>query len=226
MISKWSLLSSLVFLVNWESSSVFAQEPHPLQPVLQGLWVEDNVSGTETLEQRRFISVAESNLRDPGEVFRASYQANADTSSCLMAGALAGEAADFEILDQGETIDLSAFGRTRRVYMDFWLEPPQTFEPNGLGWSTARWAGDMLVIRTTHFLEGAIKSGERPLPFGGPIAQMVERYTLSEDATHMSLQVFRSDPKYYIAPINMRQEFIRSDRTISTIDCLPRVPTE
>ena len=211
MISKWSLLSSLVLLVNWESSSVFAQEPHPLQSVLQGLWVEDNVSGTETLEQRRFISVAESNLRDPGEVFRASYQANADTSSCLMAGALAGEAADFEIVDQGETIDLSAFGRTRRVYMDFWLDPPQTFEPNGLGWSTARWAGDMLVIRTTHFLEGAIKSGERPLPFGGPIAQMVERYTLSEDHNHLTVDINLIDPEYYTFSLNVLHSYVRAD---------------
>ena len=120
-----------------------------------------------------------------------------------MAGALAGEAADFEIVDQGETIDLSAFGRTRRVYMDFWLEPPQTFEPNGLGWSTARWAGDMLVIRTTHFLEGAIRSGERPLPFGGPIAQMVERYTLSEDYNHLTVDINLIDPEYYTFSLNV-----------------------
>ncbi len=211
MISKWSLLSSLVFLVNWESSSVFAQEPHPLQSTLQGLWVEDNASRTETLEQRRFISVAESNLRDPGEAFRASYQANADAGSCLMAGALAGEAADFEIVDRGETIDLSAFGRTRRVHMDFWLEPPVTFMPGRLGWSTARWAGDMLVIRTTHFSEGVFKSGERPLPFGGSIAQMVERYRLSEDHNHLTVDINLIDPKYYTFSLNVQHSYVRAD---------------
>ena len=220
MISKLSLLSSLVFLVNWESSSVFAQEPHPLQSVLQGLWVEDNVSRTVTPEQRRFISVAESNLRDPGEVFRALYQANADTSSCLMAGALAGEATGFEIVDGGETIDLSAFGRTRRVHMDFWLEPPQTFEPNRLGWSTARWAGNMLVIRTTHFLEGAIKPGERPLPFGGPIAQMVERYTLSEDHNHLTVDINLIDPEYYTFSLNVLHSYVRADDIDRDMACV------
>ena len=117
----WLLCTSLIVSLGSAVSAVFAQEPHPLQVAFEGLWTEDNETGAETEEQRLFISVAESNLRDPGDTFRASYrQETGPAASCPMSGALAGEPADIEIVDQGDGIDIISFGRTRHVYMDFW----------------------------------------------------------------------------------------------------------
>ena len=208
--------SCLIVLVS-AVSSAFAQEPYPLQASFQGSWTEDNETGAETENQRRFISTAESNLTAEGEAFRAAY--SGESGACPMAGSLAGRAADFEFIDRGDVIELVAFGRARRVHLDFFLEPPESFEPNSLGWSTARWVGDMLVIRTRGFTEGVIKPGERPLPFGGPISQIVERYTLSEDGNRLSVELNLVDPKYYSFSITVRHDYVRTDEVPRAEDC-------
>ena len=216
MTLKWALRCSLIVIVGAGGSS-FAQEAHPLQAAFQGPWTEDNESGDETMAQRRFISVAESNLSAAGEAFRAAYSDS--TGGCPMAGALAGQAADFEFIDRGSVVELAAFGRTRRIHMDFFQDPPESFVPNPLGWSTGRWAGDMLVIRTRGLSEGVIKRGERPLPFGGPVSQIVERYTLSEDGNRLSVELNMIDTKFYGFSINVRHNYVRTNNIAWTQEC-------
>ncbi len=218
---RWAAWVSLSLAVGSLGNTVSAQDTHPLQAALAGLWTEDNDTGAETEEQRLFSSVAESNLRDAGEAFRASYRREAESGAdCPMAGALAGRATDFEVVDNEDVLTITAFGRTRRMHMDYWLEPPDTFMPNPLGWSVGRWAGDMLVVRTTRFSEGAIRRGDRPLPFGGPIAQIIERYTLSKDENRLSVDINLNDPEYYSFTLNVRHNYVRVSDISQPEECV------
>lgn len=223
---RWALRISLIVLLSAVGGTAFAQESYPLRGMLEGLWEPRREDGSsETLLDLE----VEALLTAEAEDFRRRWAIEESDSTALCqrrsAAAHGGFGYTLEFLNKQGAIYMIGFEQIRRVYIDG-RERPDNFWPNKLGWSEGQWEGGTLVVRTNDFTEGTIDSGNRPLPFGGPDAEMIERYTLSEDATHLSLQVFRSDPKYYIAPINMRQEFIRSDRTISTIDCLPRVPTE
>ena len=200
------------------SASALAQDRHPLQARLAGQWKVSTMDGTESTELLQFLALAETNMMGAGENFRETYASGGDNalSTCRMAGALAGDPTDFSILDRGDVIDLTAFGRTRRVSMDFDLEPPDAYVPNELGWSVGRWVGDMLVIRTRHFSEGAIRLGEQPLPFGTPLAQLVERYTLSEDGNRLSLAINLNDPEYYLFSLRVRHEYVRTEGVLSS----------
>ena len=220
------LKSSVCFSLSVSVSSIgssLAQEPHPLQANLEGQWTVNHEDGSESIARQQFLALAETNLTAAGEGFRATYRSEADdpAASCPMAGALAGQPLDFEVLDRGDIIDIVAFGRTRHVYMDYELEPPETFIPNELGWSVGRWVGNMLVIRTTRFSEGTIKSGERPPPFGGPMAQMIERYTLSDDQNRLSVKINLNDPKYYLFSLRVRYDYVRADNILHGRDCIP-----
>ena len=221
MFEKCSILKCLLGVsVLLFQHSLFAQDAHPLQSELTGAWMQDSAAGVA--EQQQFLNGAEKNLSAAGEDYRASYgPGDTATATCSMAGALAGRAADIEILDRGDVLDLVAFGRTRRIYMDYELEPPESFVPNPLGWSVGRWAGDMLVIRTTRFSEGNISSGGRPLPFGGPIAQMVERYTLSDDHNGLTVDINLNDPKYYRFSLNVRHRYLRTETVSRSEACTP-----
>jgi hypothetical protein len=52
---------------------------------------------------------------------------------------------------------------------------------------------------------------------------MIERYTLSEGAGRLSVQVTLEDPTYYIYPMEFSFDFVRSDKTLHGIDCIPTV---
>ena len=202
------------------SASALAQDQHPLQARLTGQWKVSTGDGTEPTELLQFLALAETNMTGAGENFRMTYASDGDNalSRCRMAGSLAGDPADFSMLDRGDVIDLAAFGRTRHVYMDFDLEPPDAYVPDELGWSVGRWTGDMLVVRTRHFSGGAVRLGERPLPFGTPLAQVVERYTLSEDGNRLSLAINLNDPEYYLFSLRVRHEYVRTGGVLSSTE--------
>lgn len=214
-ILKYSVCLLLIASSDLVGNSL-AQAP-AFQARLGGQWtVNEGVERSEPVDRQPFFAVAESYLTATGESFRDEYE---PVASCPMAGTLADQSVDFEIIDQGDFIDIVAFGRMRRVYMDFELGPPQTFVPNPLGWSVGRWVGDMLMIKTTRFTEGVVRSGARPLPFGGPSAQMVERYTLSEDQSRLSVTVNLNDPKYYLYSVRVRHHYVRAENILLASDC-------
>ena len=217
--SYFAVLVSMSSFGSW----VVAQEAHSLGAKLEDLWTWDREGPfAETL----LDLVAEGLLTEEAEEFRRMWaiQEHDDSALCQRqsATAFAGSAGDFEILVREDTIYVLALEQVRRVYMDG-RGRPNDFWPNKLGWSEGHWEGNTLVVRTNDFTEGTIDSGNRPLPFGGPDSEMIERYTLSEDANHLSLRIEASDPKYYVAPIEIGFYFVRSDKTASTVDCLPSI---
>jgi len=211
---------SLIIALTLSLHSVEAQDRHPLQSELEGLWTYEGSGGpTETLLDRE----AEGILTEAAETYRSNWRIEEHDDEALCRArspaALAGSAPDFEIFDGGVSVHLIAFEQVRRVYMDG-RERPAGFWANKLGWSEGRWEGNTLVIRTTDLKEGSLPSPE-PLLFGGPEAEMIERYTLSEGASRLSVDVILEDPTYYIHPMEFGFEFVRSDKTLHGIDCIP-----
>ncbi len=221
-ILTWSAYLSLIVSAGLIDDSL--AQVNPLQTRLAGQWtVDENAERSDPIDRQPFFAVAESYLTAAGQSFRESYIGEADdpAASCPMVGALADRPVDFEITDRGNFVDIAAFGRMRRVYMNFELEPPETFIPNALGWSVGRWVDDMLVIKTTDFTEGAVRSGERTLPFGGPIAQIVERYTLNEDQNRLSIAINLNDPKFYRFSVRVRHHYVRAENILRSSNCVP-----
>lgn len=217
----WALCLWLTLTLAPNGSSVAAQEAHPLQAKLEGLWSRGN-SGppAETL----FELQAESILTAETEAYRRAYrfEEHDDEALCQLRSpaAFAGSAADFEILDRGHAIYIIVFEQVRRVYLDG-RGPPVGFWPNKLGWSGGHWDGNTLVVITTDLTQGAISNNVEPIPFGGPDAEMIERYTLSEDGTRLSVQINLQDPKYYTHPMEFHFDFARAEKTLHGADCIP-----
>ena len=199
-----------------------AQQPHPRQAELEGLWTHAGSGGpTETLLDRE----AEGILTEAAEAYRLGWRIDEHDDEALCRArspaAFAGSAPDFEIFDRGDALYIIAFEQVRRVYLDGRQRPPG-FWANKLGWSEGHWEGDTLVVTTTDFTEGSLPSPE-PLLFGGPDARMIERYALSGDTGRLSVRVTLDDPSYYIEPMAFDFQFVRSDKTLHGIDCIPTV---
>ena len=217
---RWCLCLLLIVALSPNGRSANAQEPHPLQMKLEGLWSrESGGAAPETLLDLQ----AEGILTAEAESYRRSYRFEEHDDEALCRprspAAFAGSAADFEIFDRKDAIYIIVFEQVRRVYLDG-RERPVSFWPNKVGWSDGYWDGNTLVVRTNDFTEGAIPSPE-PLVFGGPDAELIERYTLSEDASRLSVQLNLHDPKYYLYPMEFSFNFVRSETTLHGEVCIP-----
>ena len=213
-------LLSLTLSLSLNAASTVAQQSQR-QAALEGHWEWQRAGvPAETLLDLQ----AEGLLTAEAEAYRAAWNIELDDQSqCRRQSpaAFGGSAPNLEILNAGEIIYILAFDQIRRVYMDG-REKPIGFWPNKLGWSEGRWQGDTLVVTTTDLTLGTIDQGNRPLPFGGAEAEMVERFTLREGGTLLSVELDLSDPKYYISPLELRFDFARAeDRTLYAVDCVP-----
>ena len=229
---RWCLCLALVVVLTPKGSLVLAQESHPLQAKLEGLWSRGSLEGRISREWRRMLPEtlfelqAESLLTVETEYYRRAYrfEKHDDEALCQSRSpaAFVASAGDFEIFDRTDAIYIIVFEQVRRVYMDG-RERPAGFWPNKLGWSDGSWDGNTLVVRTTDFTVGSMSNNIEPIPFGGPDAEMIERYTLSDDGTRLSLQINLEDPKYYTHSMEFNFDFARTEKTLYSADCLPSV---
>ena len=215
------LLAVLSFSLH--ANFILAQDSPARQAMINGLW--EPVRGNAPSETLLDLE-AEGLLTADAEAYRRNWTIEENDAGALCqrrsAAAHGGSGSTLEFFSKEGAIYLISMQQVRRVYLDE-RDRPVGFWPNKLGWSEGRWEANSLVVLTTDFTLGTIDSGDRPLPFGGPDAEMIERFTLSEDATRLSVEVSRTDPKYYIAPIILHQDFVRSDDTVYPTDCIPSV---
>lgn len=96
--------------------------------------------------------------------------------------------------------------QARFVYMN--EEHPKDLELTWLGHSVGRWEGDTLVIHSTgynelsDFSDGVLHS---------PKLEIVERYRLIDNGTHMEGTYTYTDPDAYTAPYTVVRKFQRSE---------------
>ena len=221
MFSCWLLCTSLIASLSSFAGTALAQGSQSVRASFEGQWTGQRGRGpAETLLDFE----AEGLLTEEAEAYRAGWAIEDDDQALCRRqspASFAGSGRGIEIFVRRDIVYLIADEQMRRVNMDGRERPPG-FWPNELGWSEGEWEGNnTLVVRTTDFTAGTLDAGNRPFPFGSPAGELLERYTLSDDGSRLHLDYHIEDPMYYVAPINLRFDFVRSDETIATVDCLP-----
>ena len=105
--------------------------------------------------------------------------------------------ASFTFVPEGDTIVMARGGGSRVIHMGPDVAPPGT-EHSHLGYSTGRWEGDTLVVRTTHvnwpyFDRDGTPQSDRTV--------FVERFTMSADGSNLDHAMTATDPANFIEPI-------------------------
>ena len=201
-----------------------AQEPHPSQGQLHGVWhylelePEEGEGGFE-----EDVTIEDSVLTDAAKAYRAAFNPAEDDPlhSCRQVGMpnLTRVPFAMEIVDLGDRIYvLSALlGSTRRVYLAG--NGPEPDFPNQYGYSTGRWEGDTLVVTTSHISEQPF-IGTEGLPYSGdPEAHVIERYHLENDGRMLVNDITVIDPRYYKGGAQLQSVWEKSDRPIVIDDC-------
>lgn len=104
------------------------------------------------------------------------------------------------IMDHGDRVVTESveYNTTRTIYLDSATSPEPTFGPTG--YSTGRWAGDTLIVTTSH-IDWPYWS-EWGLPLSKQ-ATVLETYTASEDGTRLELSTTVIDPVMFNRPFTL-----------------------
>ena len=163
-------------------------------------------------------------LTDAGRAEFESFTPEKDpTLRCLMPGIPLGlvDPYPIEIVQQDHQILIlyEHFHQVRRIFMDG-REAPDDWLPSLIGYSTGRWEGETLVIRTTHMSPDNY-TWTSGLPFSGDEnAYVIERWSRDGDVLTFTGEVY--DPTNYEEPyvVNGRWDFA-PEGEIWEYECIP-----
>ena len=143
-------------------------------------------------------------LNDHGRELHAAYDPLADNmelAECRqgMPDAMF-DPVPLRIDDEGDriTMEVAEYNTRRTIYMDSATRPEPA--PSATGYSTGRWAGDTLVITTTHIDWPYWSEWGLPQSDQGTI---LERYTVSDDGNVLNYSVTIIDPLVYTRPFTV-----------------------
>lgn len=103
---------------------------------------------------------------------------------------------------------LSTYDQTRTIYLDGRPHPPANARHTWMGFSTGRWEGDMLIVKTTHLKQGWHRRNGLPM---SDRATMTEFWVRNGDImTHVSVT---RDPVYLTEPLVKSEEFALNPRS-------------
>ena len=126
----------------------------------------------------------------------------------------------FEILasDNRLTFLYEVDSEVRRIFLDG-RDVPEFFPGSGMGFSTARWEGQALVVDTTHLTPNIRDFRGEPVSAN---ARLEEVYTLSDDGQRLNAVVTLHDPENYERPPVRRRAWTRTpDKDIYPYECDP-----
>jgi len=111
------------------------------------------------------------------------------------------------------------FDDVRTVHMDGRSHPPADERSYG-GHSIGRWDGETLVVDSRNFADHR-SPYQNGVPSGAQ-KHVVERYTLSEDGTHVAVEFLLEDPQYLAEPLRHSRELVHSPQfELLSFDCDP-----
>jgi len=116
------------------------------------------------------------------------------------------------------TIIFEVGNETRRIYIGERQLPPEQRIPSRAGYSEGHWEGDVLVVRTTDFLDGQDHAAN---PFSEQ-ATIDERFSLDEDANGTKVLTYEAtitDPVYYTEPVKVERKYQPYDGLILPYYC-------
>ena len=201
---------ALMLTLEKEDGTVMSAEPVNPRGArasdLSGIWKGDGATGAEF--RRRLNSLA---LTDKGAAAKDSYDHYTDSpvASCMghpspwliTTGLYVNE---IELGDGVAVMRSEFFDAERTVFTDGREHPDgadRTLQGHSIGW----WEGDTLVVDTRLFADHRIGNG-----FGVPSGvqkHVVERYTLSEDGTRITVDILVEDPEYLAESLTGRMEW-------------------
>jgi len=118
----------------------------------------------------------------------------------------------------GDDIELRVqfFDRVRTIHMAPAAEPA-TAPPSDLGYSVGRWEDNTLVVETSridfpYFDRIGTRQSEN--------AQLIERFTLSDDQSRLGYHMTIVDPTVFTRPATMETTWIALGDDVSSYDCL------
>ena len=124
---------------------------------------------------------------------------------------------DFVERDTDILIRIEVFDVVRTVHMN--AEVDISSQPlSRLGYSEGRWEGNTLIVRTTRVNWPYFDSiGIIPM---SEAVEVTERFTLSDDETHLTYDLEVSDPETFTEPVAARWEFgWRPDMVVEPYEC-------
>jgi hypothetical protein len=143
-------------------------------------------------------------LNERGRELNAAYDPvadNAELSECRngMPDAMF-DPVPMHIVDLGDriTIEISEYNTRRTIYMDTATSPEPV--PSGTGYSTGRWAGETLIVTTTH-IDWPYWS-EWGLPQSDQ-ASLLERFSVSDGGNVLHLSLTVTDPVMFTRPFTV-----------------------
>ena len=166
-------------------------------------------------------------LTEKGAAAKAEYVALRDSPGLLCIGppspqiitSTVSYLSGIELRDDVVIIRSEFFDVERTVYMDG-RGHPENGERTNQGHSVGRWEDGALVVDTTLFADHRSANGTG-VPSGAQ-KHTVERYTLSEDGTRLTIDVFLEDPEYLAEPFEGRVEWsYRPDLQLYRYNCDP-----
>jgi hypothetical protein len=115
---------------------------------------------------------------------------------------------------------ISTYDQERVIYMDGRPHPDELHPHTWMGFSTGRWEGDRLIVRTTHIKQGWHRRNGIPM---SDRAELTEHFVLMDDVfTRISVL---HDPVYLTEPLVKSEEFVRNARGVQPLlyQCKPVV---
>jgi hypothetical protein len=201
------------------AATVAAPDVTPATASLAGRWLTDRLSVLD-FPAGSFDAFfrAQLSLTEKGAAAQAAFDAlspdnpeatcvGRPTPSALVSTGL--YLMEIDLTQQEETIVFRSewFNEVRTIYMDG-REHPDSGERFTAGHSIGRWEGETLVVDTANF-SGHRSPYQIGVPSGGQ-KHVVERYTLTEDGTHVDLEFVLEDPEYLASPMTHRRQLIHS----------------
>ncbi len=111
---------------------------------------------------------------------------------------------EIQLGDETILIRSEFFDSDRMIYMDG-REHPENGARTRQGHSIGRWEDDVLVVDTVQFEN--LRSGNGGGVPSGAQKHVVERYALSDDGTHIVIDIFLEDPEYLAEPFTATVEW-------------------
>jgi Family of unknown function (DUF6152) len=135
--------------------------------------------------------------------------ANDPTKSCVPKGMplLMEQPYPIEFVRSGDDIvlNLEEYDSVRTVHMNATPADAARAAPSPLGYSIGRWEGETLVVTTARINSGTFDSVGIPL---GEAAELVERFTPSEDGARLDYRLTVTDPATFTRPVELGKYWI------------------